>query len=112
MERMTHRTSAVVISAGGRMQVFRSVAEVPPALRKKLLAATSGPEAATILIADENGRKEILRSLEGGNAALETRVLQGALARRNSARWGWRHWAELTLVAGIGICLWALSSWR
>lgn len=112
MERLTHKTSTVLISTGGRTRVFRSVSDVPPSLRKKLVAATSGPAAATILIADENGRKEILRSIEGTNGALESRMLEKALASHRDSRWNWRHWAELALVAGIGVCLWALSNWK
>lgn len=112
MERITHKTSTVLIATGSKTQVFRSVSDVPPALRKKLVAATSGPTSATILIADENGRKEIMRSLDGDGSGLESRILQNALAARRRGPWNWRHWAELVLVAGIGVCLWALSNWK
>jgi len=102
MERLIHKTSTVIVAAGDGTSVFRSVDEVPPELRRRLVKATSSPEAVTILIADENGRKEILRSLQ---------VEPGAPARSKD-RWEWRHWAEMALVAGIGICLWALSYWN
>lgn len=112
MDRLTHKTSTVLIATGGSTRIFRSVADVPPSLRKKLVAATSGPASATILIADENGRKEIVKSLDGGESALESRILDKALAGRKRSSWNWRHWAELVLVAGIGVCLWALSNWK
>ncbi len=112
MERVTHKTSTVVVSVGDRTRVYRSVGDVPPALRKKLLEATSGANSATILIADENGRKEIVRSLQGQGSSLEAKLLDSAIGRALPAKWTWRHWAEVGLVAGIGLCLWALSNWK
>jgi hypothetical protein len=59
------QTSTVLISSGGSDLVYRSVEEVPATLRTKLLKSTNGSNAATILIADRRGRKEIARAMQG-----------------------------------------------
>jgi hypothetical protein len=107
MERVTHKTSTVIVSIGETTEVFRSVGDLPAGLRKKLVKATTGVNAATILIADENGRKEIVRSLQSGEATAP-RSLMDKVA--GSDRWTRRHLAEVALVVGIGLCLWALSN--
>ena len=51
--------------------VYRSVEEIPPPLRNKLLQSTNNPNSRTILIADRRGRKEIahaMRQLSRGAA--------------------------------------------
>jgi len=59
----TFQTSTVLISAGNLERVYRSVDEVPTGLRTQLLKSTNGAHAATILIADRRGRKEIARAM-------------------------------------------------
>lgn len=114
MERLTHKTSMVIVSTGDGTEVYRSVGDLPAGLRKKLVKATTGVNAATILIADENGRKEIVRSLQGGDSPIAARLLEGGGPGRRTGeeRWTWRHLAEVGLVVGIGVCLWALSRWK
>ena len=104
----------VIVSAGDQTEVYRSVDDLPTGLRKKLVRATTGVNAATILIADENGRKEIVRSLQGGDSLVPTRLRDKGKGgkRLGEERWTWRHLAEVGLVVGIGVCLWALSNWR
>jgi hypothetical protein len=84
-----------------------------------LMESTSGNNAATVLIADEGGRKQILRSLQGQSTPLESRLL-GSIAERirqarkpDAAPLGgkYRHIAELVLLGGIGLCLWLLAAW-
>jgi hypothetical protein len=59
-----YRTSTVLISqAGGR--VYHSVEEAPEGLRAQLKRSLSGANAATILIADRRGRREIAKALRG-----------------------------------------------
>jgi hypothetical protein len=58
--------STIIVSIGGRTRTFRSLAEVPPALRRRIAQCTSGGNSATLVIADEKGRDEILNSREGG----------------------------------------------
>jgi len=43
--------------------VYRSVEEIPPSLRTKLLKSTNNPNSRTILIADRRGRKEIAQAM-------------------------------------------------
>ena len=57
------QTSTVLISAGGSELVYRSVDEVPAPLRTKLLRSTNGANSASILIADQKGRKEIAKAM-------------------------------------------------
>jgi len=57
------RSSTILISAGDTEGIFRSVKEVPPPLRTKLMKSTNGINSATILIADRRGREEIARAL-------------------------------------------------
>jgi hypothetical protein len=116
MERGTQKMSTILVSVGNETRTFRSIAEMPPSLRKKLIETTSGRTAGTLLIADERGRQEILRTMQGHTSSLESRLL-ASLARQYSGgpktRWfSWRHVAEIGLVAGIGLCLWLLAAWR
>ena len=59
----TFQTSTVLISSAGGERVYRSVDEVPPRLRTKLLKSTNGTNSATILIADRRGRKQIAAAM-------------------------------------------------
>lgn len=117
MSRVTQKFSTILVSAGDRMATFKSIAEMPPSLRKKLLESTSGVHAATLLIADDRGRQEILKSLHGEEGGIDSRVV-ASLAKRQADRrqehWllSWRHAAEIALVGGIGLCLWLLAAWR
>jgi len=56
------RTSAVLISAGGRKCGFyRSVQEVPEPLRTQLITTTAGRNSGTIVIADRAGKEQLTR---------------------------------------------------
>ena len=57
------QTSTVLISAQGADMVYRSVEEIPPPLRSKLIESTNNPNSRTILIADRRGRKEIAHAM-------------------------------------------------
>ena len=57
------QTSTVLISSEGAEHVYRSVEEIPDALRTKLLKSTNSSNSATILIADRRGRQEISKAL-------------------------------------------------
>jgi hypothetical protein len=52
-----------LISTGGADLVYRSVEEIPPGLRTRLLKSTSGGNSGTILIADRRGRQEIAKAV-------------------------------------------------
>jgi len=49
--------------------VYRSVDEIPPPLRSKLLQSTNNPNSRTILIADRRGRKEIAKAMRNLSGA-------------------------------------------
>jgi len=79
--RGTYQTSTVLISVAGSERVFRSVDEVPAALRTRLLKSTNGANSATILIADRRGRREIaraMRNLPGSAQRSLLRAIAGA----------------------------------
>ena len=68
------QTSTVLICSGGADLVYRTVEEVPPGLRTRLLKSTSGGNSGIILIADRRGRKEIAKvvgMLPGGRKRAE-----------------------------------------
>src|ERR1700761_8898215 len=74
MNRVTVKTSTIFIAKGSKTQVYRSVNEVPPRLRKELEESTNSFNSATILIADRRGREEIVRALNGMPSSLRTRL--------------------------------------
>ena len=65
MAQLTARSSTIFIATGRETRVYRSVEDVPPELRQKLVSCTRGINSATILIADKHGREELVRSLQG-----------------------------------------------
>ena len=116
MPRVTLKSSTIFISVGNKTEVFRSVDDVPPPLRKKLEQSTNSINSATILIADRNGKEEIVRAIRGLPSSLRSR-LSATLrqeARQESSkapnRWIalWQDWAEIVLPAAIGLAVWLL----
>jgi len=115
MERLTQKTSTIIISADNRIQVFRSVEEVPPRLRRKLVESTGGANSATLLIADQKGREEILRSLRGLPSDVRSKLLNTLglrTTRQNAERQRRPVWAryavEVGLISGLAGVLWYL----
>ena len=78
--RGTYQTSTVLISGRGGERVFRSVEEVPAALRTKLLKSTNGANSATILIADRRGRREIAKAMRNMPGPVQKRWMQTLMA--------------------------------
>ena len=84
------QTSTVLISAGGADLVYRSVDEVPASLRSQLLKCTNSANSATILIADQRGRKEIARAMKNLPGPAQRRLMQsilGAATTAQALRW-------------------------
>jgi len=121
MERLTIKTSTIFIAKGGKTQVFSSVNDVPPKLRKELEQSTNGFNSATILIADRRGREEIVRALSGLPSGLRTRLASSLapktpMAKAQAARTAAAsvsvvnfvkcHWAEILLPGTVGLILW------
>jgi hypothetical protein len=111
------QTSSVLISAGGSDRVYRSVADVPAALRNRLLRFTNGRNARTILITDRKGRRMIdkaLSKLPGPNRKLG--VLAAGKESPDPLAWltrGRRHWigaivflVALAVAAGAFLIRW------
>ena len=78
------QTSTVLISAGGADHVFRSVDDVPARLRTKLLKSTNGANSATILIADQRGRKEIAKAMRNLPGPAQRRLIHSILGANSS----------------------------
>jgi hypothetical protein len=118
MSRVTLKSSTIFISVGNKTEVFRSVDDVPPPLRKKLEQSTNSINSATILIADRKGKEEIVRAIRGLPSSLRSRLSTSLRqeAKRESAsakvpnRWLalWQDWAEILLPAVIGLAVWLL----
>ncbi len=110
MERVTVKTSTIFVAVGEETKVYRSVAEVPPALRRKLEEATTGVNAATILIADQNGREEIVRAIRGLPSSLKNRKATAAAAAADRVRSlvprDWNAWLEVVLPGVVGLLIW------
>jgi hypothetical protein len=90
VETRTVKTSTILISERGQTQLFRSRAELPEQLRSRLDASLSSATAATVLIADQKGRDEIMKLLRltrAVRAHLQFAYLQPAQSagRRGSA---------------------------
>ena len=116
MSRVTLKRSTIFISVGNKTEVFRSVNDVPPLLRKKLEQSTNSINSATILIADRKGKEEIVRAIRGLPSSLRSR-LTASLRSENrkessklAGRWAalWQDWAEILLPAVIGVAVWLL----
>ena len=109
------RTSTIFIATGTETHVYRSMAEVPAPLRRKLQASTKGMNSATILIADRRGREELVRALQGQPsevwsllAKIRSRQTEEGKARRPRKLPSLRTWLELLLPLAIGASLWVL----
>jgi hypothetical protein len=101
----------ILISAGETDAVYRSVQEVPAALRRQLLKSTNGLNAATILIADRSGREEIARAIQNLPSRLRRRVRK-PISNEPPASAAWRSHPRLKqtivwlLMVGSALVVW------
>jgi hypothetical protein len=110
------RTSTIFIATASATHVYRSMAEVPPTLRRKLQSSTRGMNSATILIADKRGREELVRALQGQPSEVWS-LLTGAKGKQSNKSPKHRFpsvrtWLELFLPVVIGASLWLLIDSR
>jgi len=122
MSRVTLKSSTIFISVGNKTEVYRSVNDVPPALRKKLEQSTNGINSATILIADRKGKEEIVRAIRGLPSSLRSRLTSTLRSEaRKESRIPYQvtyyftmlqDWAEVLFPALVGLTAWLLFSAR
>jgi hypothetical protein len=88
LETRTVKTSTILISERGQTQLFRSRAELPEQLRSRLDASLSSATAATVLIADQKGRDEIMKLLRGEPSVLtsSSRIFSRRKARAGAGQ--------------------------
>lgn len=117
MSRVTLKSSTIFISVGNKTEVYRSVADVPPSLRKKLEQSTNGINSATILIADRKGKEEIVRAIRGLPSNLRSKLstpLRDETSPAETQPIAWvrvcKDWAEFLVPAAIGVAVWLLFS--
>ena len=118
MERLTTKYSTILIAAGDETRSYRTLEEVPEDLREQLIDSTTGENSATLVIADPNGRRELLRLIAQKNedlryAALLTGLMQEpGWGGEGAARWRTRlAWlGRALLVAALGYVIWLLAS--
>jgi hypothetical protein len=82
MAQLTAKRSTIFIANAKGIQVFHSVGEVPPPLRRKLQETTRSTNSATILIADRQGREELVRALQGEPSSVQCRLAETLRAKQ------------------------------
>ncbi len=119
MAQLTARTSTIFIATSDDTKVYRSVEDVPLPLRQKLLECTRGINSATILIADKQGREELVRALQGRPSEVQCRLVDNMRSRQPeaqpvaekkqspSALQSMQFWLEILLPVAAGASLWA-----
>jgi hypothetical protein len=107
------QTSTVLISTGGADLIYRSVEEIPPGLRTRLLKSTSGGNSGTILIADRRGRQEIARTMGKLPDAAPGQLVKAILGgRKGSSRAEWlTRGMKCGIAAVVALLALALVAW-
>ena len=99
------KTSAVMIAAGDEHTFYRSVQEVPEALRRTLIETTNSENSGMIVIADRAGREqwtEIIAQREAQQAqsappAISPPSLEPTPSTSGFAGLSWTAWAGILL---------------
>jgi hypothetical protein len=122
MAQLTARTSTIFIATSDETtKVYRSVEDVPLPLRQKLLKCTRGMNSATILIADKQGREELVRALQGRPTEVQCRLVDNMRSRQPeeqaeapspSVFRSVQFWLEILLPVVASASLWAFVKAR
>jgi hypothetical protein len=109
--------STVFVSMGGTTRVYPSIDEVPAEVRRKLIDTPGAWESATIVIADRQGREEVVRALRGQHSAVTLRILNEGDASEKTAvsrtiEWVYRrrHWLALSTALAAAALIWLVLS--
>jgi hypothetical protein len=113
----TLKTSTIFVAVGDRTQIFRSVNDIPLSLREALIRSTTGSSSATILIADRNGKDELVRAIQGLPSSIPLRITEETRRKQKHRdkvdRARARHsWLEIGLIGVLGLLLWSLAVWK
>ena len=115
---LTARSATIFIASGEHNGVYRSVDEVPPELRRKLIETTNSVNSATILIADRRGRDEISKAIRNLPSAIQQRLLHSVLGSDSPStalRWltpTFRRVLAVFLGVACLLFVWLIFSYR
>ncbi len=116
MDTVTVKSSTVYIALGDQLDVYRSLEEVPAPLRPRLDGSTNGANSATILIADRNGQRELVRAIEGHPTPLRVRVratrVEVSKEPAPIEERPERPWLEIGLIGLLGLVAWIVFLWK
>jgi len=101
------KTSTILIASGEQRGVYRSVEEMPDALKRELIRSTNGLNSATIVIADRQGRKEIAKAIRNLPGAVNART--DVLVKASRRMWpGVLKTIGVLVVVGAGVLVWLI----
>lgn len=95
------KTSAVMIAAGDEHNFYRSVQEVPEALRRTLIETTNSENSGMIVIADRAGREQwteiVAQRAQSAPPVISPPSLEPAPSASGFAGLSWTAWAGILL---------------
>jgi len=111
------KSSAVLIAAGKKTRVYKSVDEVPSGLRKRLIESTNSINSGTILIANRAGRERILDALRSLPKDARSQIFSALKGNETEPGSGWRSKRRilalaLSLATAAGLWFTLAAWWR
>jgi hypothetical protein len=73
MEQTTLRTFAILVSTSDRNEWFQSKEDLPSPIREQMESSLRSSDSFTFLLADQNGREELVKALSGSPSQLGIR---------------------------------------
>lgn len=106
MVRHTLRSSVVFVSVGDETRVFRSLDEVPADWKRRFQSSDPGLRPQTILIADREGRKELLAESQARQAGADSKSSKAKnKATRFPMHTGQVQWTLRQTMTEVGVAL-------